>query len=203
MLQTPNCLKSKSEVFISTVVCVARSKIYFYSRPAEISQQRVWGIVLQPRTDDWSSHYWSQGFHPNSALYLRLKMKYKAQLGNKSDAGNLLIGVNTFWSIKCQDSWVLWIKLLCSVCVGVFYEGGYSYSYNIRFFIAKEKVWGAIFAISMTLISKIGNNFFQNNPKIRQNRNQPEWNSSNLYVLSIIYINRIENWSPSWWNYMV
>ena len=32
--------------------------------------------------------------------------------------------------------------------------------------------------------------------KIRQNRNQPEWNSSNLSVLTIISINRIENWSP-------
>lgn len=29
-------------------------------------------------------------------------------------------------------------------------------------------------AISLTLISKIGNNFFQNNQKIRHNRNQPE-----------------------------
>lgn len=43
----------------------------------------------------------------------------------------------------------------------------------------------------MTLISKIGNNFFQKQQK-RQNRNQPEWNSSDLSV-TIIYINRIEN----------
>lgn len=62
----------------------------------------------------------------------------------------------------------------------------------------RKKVWEVIIAISMTLISKIGNNFFQKQPKIRQNRNQPEWNSSNLSVLTIIYINRIENWSPSW-----
>lgn len=67
----------------------------------------------------------------------------------------------------------------------------------------EKKVWEVIVAISMTLISKIGNNFFQKQQK-RQNRNQPEWNSSNLSV-TIIYINRIESWSPSspstwnWW----
>lgn len=89
--------------------------------------------------------------------------------------------INHHHSIK------LWI-MCCGwsfsvVCVGVFYEWGYSYSNDV----AKEKVWSVIVAISMTLISKIGNNFFQKQPK-NKTKQKPAWMKQFKFICFKYYL---------------
>lgn len=175
--------------FASCLRCAARSKIYFYRAllrqrgflHESAGQESPW----TKRPADLISAEQQAQFAREPQVWKRSKLSWRQILAE-------VVTINRkFVTWRRNNYFHLSIILLSRECVYMFYVSKRSKG---------KKKSELTVAISMTLISKIGNNlcFFLQKQQPKDKKQKPAWMKQFKFkCCSIIHINRIENWSPT------